>query len=177
MYTDEFLKHYGRRGMKWGQHIYGKERMVSRKSKRNFDDHETIFRSLNDSQRRFLTGTADDFYNANYADYYGALYKQKLIKIGKTPMSFVDAWYQRDNDVEIAIATNSKYQGKGYGRKILTAMLTDLATDKNIKDIWYMPNVNNKSSNALATSVGFELLDTITNNKNQSFNRYHYKKG
>ena len=60
MYTDEFLMHYGRKGMKWGQHIYGKERMVSRKSKRNFDDHETIFRSLNDSQRRFLTGTADD---------------------------------------------------------------------------------------------------------------------
>ena len=92
-------------------------------------------------------------------------------------MSFVDAWSQRDNDVEIAIATNSKYQGKGYGRKILTAMLTELTTDKNIKDIWYIPNVNNKSSNALATSVGFELLDTITNNKNQSFNRYRYKKG
>lgn len=49
MYTDEFLMHYGRKGMKWGQHIYGKEQMVSRKSKRNFDDHETIFRSLNDS--------------------------------------------------------------------------------------------------------------------------------
>ena len=183
MYTDEFLKHSGRKGMKWGQHIYGKERMVSRKSKRNFDDHENIYKSLSKKQREYLNGGPDyPTYFVDHLDYYG-LYKQKLLKIGKTPMSFVDAWGGKNPEngvVQLTIATNKQHQGRGYGGKALKAMMDDLKLDTKISEIQWFADVTNKNSNKTALSAGFELIDTITyaqNGAKYTDNIYRYKKG
>lgn len=185
MYTDEFLMHYGRKGMKWGQHIYGKERIVTKKSRRNMEDHEAIYKTLNKKQREFLNGGYHDprYFVEGYPDYKYAIYKQKLLKIGKTPMSFVDAWggtKPENGEVILSIATNSKYQGKGYGSRILKEMVNDLKLDTKISEITYVADVNNKASNKMALANGFEFLklDSYTvNGKKYTDNVYRYKKG
>lgn len=185
MYTDEFLMHYGRKGMKWGQHIYGKERVVSKKSRRNMEDHEAIYKTLNKKQREFLTGGQHDprYFVKGYPDYKYSIYKQKLLKIGKTPMSFVDAWgrpTQKNGEVSLTIATNSKHQGKGYASRLLREMVNDLKLDTKVSEIIYLADVNNKASNKTALSVGLDFLEVINHEANgvtDTYNVYHYKKG
>lgn len=174
--------HYGVPGMRWG---HRKERIVTKKSRRNMADHENIFKTLNAQQREFLNGGHDSskYIPEGYEAYKYGVYKQKLLKIGKTPMSFVDAWGRtkpENGEVILAIATNSKYQGKGYGSRILKEMVNDLKLDTKISEITYLADVNNKASNKMALANGFEFLKLnsyTVNGKKYTDNVYRYKKG
>lgn len=177
------LYHYGRKGMKWGQHIYGKERIIKRKSKTNFEDHEKIYNSLDSKQKKFLTGENNSRrYNETYDDYKYGLYKQVIYKVGKTPVAFCDAWLQQNKSVELAIATDKRYQGKGYGSKVLRTLLEDLKIDvgsKKISDIVYAPEIENEASNKTAVKNGLTFAGVHKGQGHYdglTYNVYKYKR-
>lgn len=172
------LYHYGRKGMKWGQHIYGKERIIKRKSKTNEEDHERIYKALTKQGKRFIGGNTEKeeppktFFD-DVIDYKEDLYAQRLYKIGKTPVAACDAWYyNKKHDLNISIMTNPKYTRKGYASAVIKDLLGSAVLDTKIKDLYWFADVNNAPSNNLAKKHGFEFQKTV----DDDVNIYKYKR-
>lgn len=185
------LYHYGRKGMKWGQHIYGKERIIKRKSKTNLEDHRKIYKALTKQSKRFLTGRAekeeppktmfDDVlgYKDNVLGYKKDVYAQRLYKIGKTPVAVCDAWYMgynKKHDLSISIMTNPNYARKGYASAVIKDLIGSAVLDTKIKDIYWFADVNNTASNNLAKKQGFKYIQTQTYDNGVAMNMYKYKR-
>lgn len=60
------------------------------------------------------------------------------------------------------IAVDPKFQGKGYGKRLLTELISQLQ-QKNIQTLWLEVRENNLSAQALYTTVGFNPV-TIRKN-------------
>lgn len=176
------LYHYGRKGMKWGQHIYGKERIIKRKSKTNFEDHEKIYSSLTKIGKNYISGepktsskTPEKFFERELG-YNLDVYKQRLYKIGKTPVAVCDAWYMdynKKHDLNISIMTNPNYARKGYASAVIKDLIGSAVLDTKIKDIYWFADVNNTASNNLAKKQGFKYIQTYDNG---TLNMYKYKR-
>lgn len=174
------LYHYGRKGMKWGQHIYGEERIIKRKSKTNLEDHRKIYKALTKQGKRFITGRTEQeeppktIFN-DPLGYKEGVYAQRLYKIGKTPVAVCDAWYTEDNlhDLSLSVMTNPKYERKGYASAVIKDLIDSAILDTKIEDIYWIADVNNAASNNLAKKQGFELLEAIVNG---TMNLYKYKR-
>lgn len=177
------LYHYGRKGMKWGQHIYGKERIIKRKSKTNMEDHRRIYKALTKQGKRFISGRSEQEEPPktifdDMLDYKENVYAQRLYKIGKTPVAVCDAWYMEDrnkiNDLTISIMTNPKYARKGYASAVIKDLIGSAILDTKIKDLYWFADVNNAASNNLAKKQGFEYIKTYDNGT--LLNMYKYKR-
>lgn len=175
------LYHYGRKGMKWGQHIYGEERIIKRKSKTNFEDHRKIYKALTKQGKRFISGRTEQEEPPktifdDLLDYKENVYAQRLYKIGKTPVAVCDAWYMDYNkihDLSVSIMTNPKYERKGYASAVIKDLIDSAILDTKIKDVYWFADANNAASNNLAKKQGFELHKTIVNG---TMNMYKYKR-
>lgn len=175
------LYHYGRKGMKWGQHIYGKERIIKRKSKTNLEDHRKIYKSLTKQGKRFISGSTEKEEPPktlfdNVLGYKEDVYAQRLYKIGKTPVAVCDAWYMdynKKHDLNIAIMTNPNYARKGYASAVIKDLIGSAVLDTKIKDIYWFADVNNTASNNLAKKQGFKYIQTYDNG---TMNMYKYKR-
>lgn len=176
------LYHYGRKGMKWGQHIYGKERIIKRKSKTNMEDHEKIYSSLTKVGKNYISGepkssskTPEKFFEHELG-YKADVYKQRLYKIGKTPVAVCDAWYMdynKKHDLNISIMTNPNYARKGYASAVIKDLIGSAILDTKIKDLYWFADANNTASNDLAKKQGFEYIQTYDNG---TLNMYKYKR-
>lgn len=175
------LYHYGRKGMKWGQHIYGKERIIKRKSKTNFEDHRKIYKALTKQGKRFISGSTEKEEPPktlfdNELGYKEDVYAQRLYKIGKTPVAVCDAWYMdynKKHDLNISIMANPNYARKGYASAVIKDLIGSAVLDTKIKDIYWFADVNNTASNNLAKKQGFKYIQTYDNG---TMNMYKYKR-
>lgn len=175
------LYHYGRKGMKWGQHIYGKERIIKRKSKTNMEDHERIYKALTKQGKRFISGNTEKeeppktFFD-NVLGYKKGVYAQRLYKIGKTPVAVCDAWcmdYNKKHDLNVSIMTNPNYTRKGYASAVMKDLIGSAVLDTKIKDLYWFADIKNTASNNLAKKHRFEFQKTVADD---TINMYKYKR-
>ena len=61
-------------------------------------------------------------------------------------------------DIE-SVVVSSKYRGRGYGKKLMTAMI-DTATNLNVHHIQLTSNPKRITANQLYRNIGFEKYDT-----------------
>ena len=61
-------------------------------------------------------------------------------------------------DIE-SVVVSSKYRGRGYGKKLMTAMI-DTATNLNVHHIQLTSNPNRFAANQMYQKLGFERYDT-----------------
>lgn len=84
----------------------------------------------------------------------------RIEQIKNTPMSVVDLWMAKDDDVaEISIMTRSGQQGKGYGKRALKDAINWIEGHGNVKQAIYGVYKENIPSQKLAETLGMKLAD------------------
>ena len=66
--------------------------------------------------------------------------------------------YLDPKTVDIGMWVSVDFQGKGYGKRMLSNLLNRL-TSKGVKEVVYETDKDNMASIALAESLGFKMYD------------------
>lgn len=129
-----YLIHHGIKGQKWGVRRFqnpdgsltseGLQRQRYRRRAIKFgestDDVNKIYKSLNKDQKALVSGGQAEkewIDSSNKFAISTNIAMRHINKYGDIPVSFVEVWDNGGKTGEIAIATNPKFQGRGYALK------------------------------------------------------------
>lgn len=158
------LYHYGRKGMKWGQHIYGDVKVVTRSSAKEQND---IYNTLSKSDKKKLQGidkysrkdppktfTSDEQLKSN--DHL----KTFMTKYKNVPVSAFGVWNEGGGDVALSLMTRSgkKYRKKGYADKAVKQGMKWVDNNPRITTAYWDVRKDNAGSIALAKKYGFKEM-------------------
>ena len=155
------LYHYGRKGMKWGQHIYGDKEYAHRDTKAV----NNIYRTLStDDKRKLMGGDAPSKFTTE--EEYSKTVASFILKHNKTPISAFDVWSEDDgsgkykDQVAVSVLTRSgdKYRGKGYASDVVDKGMKWLDNNPDIRTVYWDVRKDNAASIALAKKHGFEQM-------------------
>lgn len=166
MYYSDELYHYGRKGMKWGQHIYGNTSYSHRDAKAVNDIYETL--SL-DEKRKLNGGDAPAKFTTQ--EEYSKTLASFILKHKDTPVSAFDVWSEADdkgnyaNEAAVSVLTRSgdQYRGKGYATDVVSKGMKWLDENPDITHVYWDVRRDNTASIALAKKFGFTEMEGTTN--------------
>lgn len=168
------IAHHGIKGQKWGVRRFQnpdgsltKEGTIRLKARNRIIRGEKtrskvneIIGTLNDEQKHFLNIDPDGEYLTFEQQEY--LAKRILIEVEDKPIAFLDFLIDGTNkqgkeNLSIATAVRSDYQGKGYGTEI--AKKANEWVDKHMDEYGYIEwaaKADNKSSQHVAEKMGWK---------------------
>jgi RimJ/RimL family protein N-acetyltransferase len=167
------LMHYGVQGMHWGERngppyplkktsIY-RSTSRSKTAKAHSTDMNRIFKTLSERDKTLVVPRYSEDKSRMIVDEGDANpILSVMTRYKDIPVSFIAAWADGDGSAEVALATNSRYHGKGEASKVVKKFMKEFA-DKpvdGIKTLYWDAWQDNYGSRKLAEKAGFKYQST-----------------
>lgn len=156
-YSDE-LYHYGRLGMKWGQHVF--THTSSKKSEKNRKAFNELYDRLNDDDKMKVTGVKNsshlDKELASPLEYKYYVAKNFVTRLGGKPVSALSIDRLNSQQAMISILTDPDHRGKGLASSNTRKAMRWLEKGSSFTEVYWNVRVDNISSRRLAEKYGFK---------------------
>lgn len=157
-YWDDYLCHYGRKGMKWGQHIFS--RTSSKKSSRNRKAFNAIYNSLDVNDKMKVTGARNEsqidkeLMSSLMYDRYVA--KNFVTRVGSKPVSALAVEKLNDRQASISLLTDPKQRGKGFASTATNKAMNWIEKGSSFTEVYWDVRADNIGSRRIAEKHGFK---------------------
>lgn len=175
-YYDDELYHYGRKGMKWGQHIYGRNSVKVKKAK-NWEAVNEIYKTLTPSEKYKVSGSRNQPVLHEFD--YDPKRAQAFVAYNKNvPVSafVVKKLNNSQADVEILTRNDPNFRGKGYASKVASKGLKWVEKKSNFSEVYWDVAKTNTGSRKIAEKNSFKNLGSGSNKQWVSYQKKYKRK-
>lgn len=127
----------------------------------DIEDSKKIYNLLSNQEKDYMDG----LYSANDAIVYKKIHYINKIPVGFCFMYDSDKVGKSKGDLNITIAVDNKYRGKGIATKLVKDAIKWFKDNDKYQTLSYIISKSNSSSRALAVKCGFKYSTELENNE------------
>lgn len=149
--------HHGIKGQKWGVRN-GPPYPLTKHYSRNAEKANRVFDSMSTQDKYYVTAdkSASRYVTQEEYEKYASTGFSFITQYKDTPVSFFDIWVNSDGSGEVSVGVSTSERGKGYASKSVEKGLKWFNSNKEVKELIWGVNSNNKASIKLAKKYGFK---------------------